>query len=51
MVGEINWPGGGPQNGADSAFSTMMRFDDSGLWRLDAFIDERPVGSITVEAK
>jgi hypothetical protein len=48
---EINWPGGGPQNGADTVFSTMMRFDNPGLWRLDAFIDERAVGSITVEVK
>ncbi len=29
----------------------MMRFDNPGVWRLDAFIDERAVGSITVEVK
>ncbi|KRF38567.1 hypothetical protein [Paenibacillus sp. Soil787] len=51
LVEEINFPGGGPQNGADTVFSTMMRFDKPGLWRLDAFIDERAVGSITVEVK
>ncbi len=51
LVGEMNWPGAGPINGADTGFPVLMRFDNPGLWRLDAFIDERAVGSITVEVK
>lgn len=51
LVEEINLPRGGQQNGADMVFSTMMRFDTPGMWRLDAFIDERAVGSVTVEVK
>ncbi|NOU90428.1 hypothetical protein GC102_32515 [Paenibacillus sp. LMG 31460] len=51
LVGEMNWPGTAPMNGADAGFPTLMRFDDAGVWRLDAFIDERAVGSITVEVK
>ncbi|MDQ0872569.1 hypothetical protein QFZ77_001228 [Paenibacillus sp. V4I3] len=51
LVGEMNWPGKVPMNGADAGFPAMMRFDNPGVWRLDAFIDERAVGSITVEVK
>ncbi|MGO4269049.1 hypothetical protein AB4Z22_04255 [Paenibacillus sp. TAF58] len=51
LVGEMNWPGTVPMNGADAGFPTLMRFDDAGVWRLNAFIDESAVGSITVEVK
>ncbi|KQX54419.1 hypothetical protein [Paenibacillus sp. Root444D2] len=51
LVGEMNWPGTVPINGADAGFPALMRFDDAGVWRLNAFIDERAVGSITVEVK
>ena len=33
-------------NEADAGFPSQMRFDNPGVWRLDAFIDERAVGSI-----
>ncbi|NRF89907.1 hypothetical protein HQN89_02490 [Paenibacillus frigoriresistens] len=51
LVGEMNWPGTAPINEADAEFPVLMRFGDPELWRLDAFIDERAVGSITVEVK
>ncbi|WP_052343766.1 hypothetical protein [Bacillus massiliigorillae] len=39
---------GGPLNGADNHTPTSMKFTKSGMWALDAYINDKLFGSVTV---
>lgn len=40
-----------PKNGADNHVPCMMSLPNKGLWRLDAYLDERPFDSIVVNVE
>ncbi len=42
---------GGKHNGADAHVPSSMMLPSQGLWRLMAYIDNRPFGSVVVEVK
>ncbi|TMU87067.1 hypothetical protein FGG79_02710 [Bacillus sp. BHET2] len=39
----------GPHNGADVHTNSLMSLPESGMWRLDAYVEERLHGSVYVE--
>lgn len=40
-----------PNNGADNHLPSLMSLPSKGLWKLDAYIDERPFDSIIVKVE
>ncbi|MGM9924465.1 MAG: hypothetical protein ACI35R_09485 [Bacillus sp. (in: firmicutes)] len=43
-----NSPLGGPNSGADNHAPTNMTFPESGMWKLDAYLDDQLFGSVYV---
>jgi hypothetical protein len=51
MVWQYDAPPAPPNNGADAHLPSNMMLPDSGIWRLDTFIDNKFFGSVTVIVK
>ncbi|MFF2797897.1 hypothetical protein [Lysinibacillus xylanilyticus] len=41
----------GPNSGADNHAPTNMTFPTSGMWKLDAYIDGKLIGSVYVKVE